>query len=79
MKVAVTSRVRTQAESSFAPAEAAAVCAELAAADLPLIANNGERVQLAVLKLAAGDRAAFARHLAVAQRDWRDVLVAAGI
>jgi hypothetical protein len=78
MKVAVTPRVRTQAEECFSPAEAAAVCADLAATDLPLIANNGERVHLAVLKLAAGDRAALAQHLAIAQRDWRDVLVAAG-
>ena len=78
MKVAVTSLVREQAEKRFSPADAWTACAELAAADLPLIANNGERVHLAILHLAAGDLAHFRRHLAIARIDWRDVLVAAG-
>jgi hypothetical protein len=79
MKVAVTPLVRAQAEKTFPPAEATLVCAALAAADLPLINNNGERVHLAILHLAAGDFARFHEHLALAQRDWRDVLVAASL
>ncbi|MBX3736439.1 MAG: hypothetical protein KF715_07120 [Candidatus Didemnitutus sp.] len=79
MQVAVTPRARTEAETLFAPEVAATVCAELATVDLPLIANNGERVHLAVLKLSRGDLVAFRRHLALARTDWRDTLVAAGI
>jgi hypothetical protein len=78
MKVAVTPRVRASAEKTFSRADAETACAELAAADLPLIKNNGERVHLAILHLAAGDLAQFRRHLAIARTDWRDVLVAAG-
>jgi hypothetical protein len=76
MKVAVTSAVRARAEEFFSPTDAPTVCAELAATELPLIANNGERVHLAVLRLAAGDLAQFRRHLAIARTDWRDTLVA---
>jgi hypothetical protein len=79
MKVPVTPLVRAQAEKIFSPADAATVCAALANADLPLINNNGERVHLALVHLAAGDLAEFRRHLAVAQTDWRDVLVADGL
>lgn len=79
MQVAVTPVVRARAEELFSPADALIACAELASADLPLIANNGERVHLAILHLAAGNLAEFRRHLAVARTDWRDVLVAAGI
>ena len=79
MKVAVTPLVRAQAEKSFPPDDAALVCAALAAADLPLINNNGERVHLAVVHLAAGDPAKFRANLALALTDWRDVLVAAGL
>ena len=78
MKVTVTSHVREQAAKRFSPADALTACAELAAADLPLIANNGERVHLAILHLAAGNLAQFRQHLALARIDWRDVLVAAG-
>ena len=78
-QVTVTLRVRTEAERQFTAERAAAVCAELATVDLPLIANNGERVHLAVLKLSGGDIAAFRRHLALARLDWRDTLVAAGL
>ena len=79
MKVAVTPAVRARAEKKFTPADALIACAELAAADLPLIANNGERVHLAILHLAAGDLAQFRRHLTIARTDWRDVLVATGL
>jgi len=79
MKVPVTPLVRAQAEQSFSPADSVAVCAALAAADLPLISNNGERVHLAIVHLASGDLARFRVHLAEACSDWRDVLVADGL
>jgi hypothetical protein len=79
MKVAVTPLVRAQVEKKFSPADAARVCAELIDADLPLVNNDGERVHLAVLHLAAGDVAQFRAHLAIAKIDWRDTLVAAGL
>ena len=41
-------------------------------------ALGSERVQGAVLLLAAGDSRRFLSALALAQLDWRDVLVAAG-
>ena len=78
MKVPVTPVVRAQAEKIFSPIDAETACAELAAADLPLINNNGERVHLAILHLAAGDLESFRRHLALARTDWRDVLAATG-
>jgi hypothetical protein len=79
VKVAVTPRVVSAASRSFSPTDAVVVCAALAETELPNISNNGERVHLAVLRLAAGDLAQFHRHLAIARDDWRDVLVAAGI
>jgi hypothetical protein len=39
--------------------------------------REGARVQLAVLKLANGDREALRRHMEVAKCDYRDVLAAA--
>jgi hypothetical protein len=78
MKVAVTPLVRAQAEKTFSPADAEVACAELAAVDLPLISNNGERVHFAILHLASGNLAEFRRHLAIARTDWRDVLAATG-
>ena len=38
-----------------------------------------ERVQAAVVMLSAGDMARFEQQIALAERDWRDVLVAAGL
>jgi hypothetical protein len=40
---------------------------------------GSERVQAAVLILAAGDSRRFLSALALAQEDWRDVLVASGL
>ena len=37
-----------------------------------------ERIRFAVLKLSGGDLAKLTRAVRMAQRDWRDVLVAAG-
>jgi hypothetical protein len=78
MKVAITPRVRAKAGEKFSAADAIIVCVELGDTDLPLINNNGERVHLAILHLAAGDLAAFRQHLAIARMDWRDVLAFTG-
>ena len=37
------------------------------------------RIHLAIIKLAAGDVTRFREAVAVAEQDWRDVLVAAGL
>ena len=42
-------------------------------------ARARSRVQLAIVKLAAGNPAAVARHLEQARSDWRDTLCAAGL
>ena len=50
---------------------------------LPLIEKQGtdglERVQAAIVLAARGDEARFERNAALAERDWRDILVAAGL
>jgi hypothetical protein len=49
---------------------------------LPLVATSytllAERIRFAVLKLSGGNFTELERHIANAERDWRDVLVAAG-
>jgi hypothetical protein len=55
------------------------VIAAFNATDLPLIANNGERVFLAILLLSRGDMNKFRMELKQAKTDWRDTLVAAGL
>lgn len=49
--------------------------------NLPLCQNSDslqmERVRFAVLKLSEGDKEKFHRAVQLAQRDWRDLLVAA--
>ena len=54
---------------------------ELAAppAETAAWARTRSRVQLALIKLAAGDAAQFFRHLELAKLDWRDTLCAAGL
>ena len=75
----VTLTVRQQAQRFFSPADAERVIAALEATKLPLIANNGERVYLAILLLARGDMERFWRELRQANTDWRDTLVAVGL
>jgi hypothetical protein len=61
----------------FAPAQVAEVIAALEDTDFPLIANNGERVCLAILLLSQGEITRFQQELRQAKIDWRDTLVAA--
>ncbi|MBV8667067.1 MAG: hypothetical protein JO269_11345 [Burkholderiaceae bacterium] len=46
--------------------------------NLPLVANNFERVQFAALKLSDGDITRLKLLVNDAKNDWRDLLVAAG-
>ena len=57
------------------------VLGRLSALTLPFIrtAKGRERVQAAVVLLAAGSWVAFERAAALAETDWRDVLVDAGL
>jgi hypothetical protein len=81
----LSARVTSHVEQLFPADErgaAASVLADECGEDLPLIgdANQGEieRVRVAALKLSGGDLAKLRHAVAIAQRDWRDVLVAAG-
>ena len=74
----VTEAVCQQARRLFTPANAEEIIAAFNATELPLIANNGERVCLAILQLSQGDMERFRRELRQARIDWRDTLVAAG-
>jgi hypothetical protein len=52
--------------------------------NLPLLGRpvptntNLDRIRFGVLKLSGGNLTALRRHVSYAQRDWRDILVAAG-
>jgi len=75
--VKVTERVREEALRFFAPPQAEQVIEAFEATELPLIANNGERVCFAILLLSKGDITRFHQELRQARIDWRDTLVAA--
>jgi hypothetical protein len=61
-------------------AAADAVLARLASLDPPLAGKQSrERIQAAIVLLAGGDPAELERAAALAEIDWRDVLVAAGL
>jgi len=70
--------VEVQIRARFAPAVAERVRLILEEARLPK-GELGARVQMAVLKLAAGEFDSFADALRLAETDWRDALVAAGL
>lgn len=81
---AISDRVATRIARDFAPEARAGVAARLAGLDLgpwkiASTADGRERIHTAVLVLAHGDPAAFDRAVALAERDWRDALVAAGL
>ncbi len=75
----ITQAVCQQARRLFTPANSEKVIMALGRTEFPLIANNGERVCLAVLQLSEGDMDRFYRELQQATIDWRDTLVAAGL
>jgi hypothetical protein len=63
----------------FDAATAKHLAEKFAAADLPLINNDGDRVFLAIILLSKGDARRALRELAEAGKDWRDTLCAAGL
>ena len=71
----VTDAVCQQARRLFTPANAGEIITVFSTTELPLIANNGERVCLAILQLSQGD---MDRELQQAKIDWRDMLLVAG-
>ncbi|HEX4601663.1 MAG TPA: hypothetical protein VH116_09765 [Gemmatimonadales bacterium] len=74
--------VEAEIRDRFAPGDVRTVMERLDAAALPLGAraapSERPRIHLAIIKLAGGDVTKFREAVAVAERDWRDVLVAAG-
>ena len=82
MSYTVTQAVRQQAASVLAPAEVAAALKALAATPLPHLprtTDEVERVHLAVLHLCGGTLEGLRTVLGEAKRDWRDVLMGAGL
>jgi hypothetical protein len=77
----VSDRLAAVVRSEFEAGSVEPVLARLTGLNLPFIqtAAQRERVQAAVVLLAAGDYAAFERSAEQAEIDWRDVLVAAGL
>ena len=75
----ITDRVRRKIERDFPPEQSSEVIAALEGKDLPLINNNGERVHLAILKLAQGNLQKFKHELHASSIDWRDTLMTAGM
>ena len=75
--------VEAEVRERFAPGDAPGILAALEAAQIPLgsraASSERPRIHLAIVKLAAGNVEEFRTALAIAERDWRDVLVAAGL
>jgi GNAT superfamily N-acetyltransferase len=77
----VATEVQLEVVRRFQADAAAAVVSGLDALEQPPLQWTRERarVQLALVKLAAGDSARFAEYLALARVDWRDTLCEAGL
>jgi hypothetical protein len=76
----VSARLTTWVEGAFSAADAGRVLAELR--NLPpqkFGRQDPERIQAAVVIRSEGDWDEFQRRLALANQDWRDSLVAAGL
>ena len=76
--------VRAEVADRFSASDAPNVVSALETTMLPLLEGADRdraraRVHLATIKLAHGDVVRFQQALAMAQTDWRDVLVAAGL
>jgi len=77
----VSQRVEQRVRSDFERGSIDPALARLAALELPLVdsAAGRERIQAAVVLAARGRWSAFEQLAALAEVDWRDVLVAAGL
>jgi hypothetical protein len=81
MERRVSERLRAAVERDFDSASVAPVLKRLGELDLPLLETEEgrERVQAAIILIAEGRYADFERSASQAEKDWRDVLVAAGL
>ena len=81
--MSLAAAVEAEIRDRFPVADVPRVIAALEAAVIPLgsraAPSERPRIHLAIIKLAAGDTTRLREALAVAERDWRDVLVAAGL
>ena len=80
----VSSLVRREVRARFLVPDASDVEVLLGATELPFLdeparRRERDRVHLAILKQADGDFEQFARYLALAATDWRDLLLSAGL
>jgi hypothetical protein len=75
----MTNRLRARIERDFEPGSVDPVVERLEALDLGADEPGTERIQAAVVLVAAGDWYAFERAAHDAVIDWRDVLCAAGL
>jgi hypothetical protein len=78
----ISDRVERAVREQFAPGEVPAVLDMLGALRLPFLQDDQvatERVQAAVVLVAAGRSDRFLDAAALAETDWRDVLMAAGL
>lgn len=80
----LTAEVEAEVRDRFGEEEAALILDVLASTSLPFLDDvtrirERARVHMAVLKLADGTLAGFDRALQLAQIDWRDALVTAGL
>lgn len=80
----VAAEVEYEVRRRFPPGDVAQVLEALSSLTDPppqpeVLARARSRVQLAIVKLAAGNLAAVGRHLEQARSDWRDTLCAAGL
>jgi hypothetical protein len=81
MEPGVTQRVEQRFRSDFDGGSIEPALARLADLDLPLVdsADERERIQAAIVLAARGRWSAFEQLAELAEVDWRDVLVAAGL
>ena len=76
----ISSRVKDRIDRDFDDRGRASVSADLRSLDLGESSEErDERICAAVLIMAAGDLVRFASAMALAERDWRDVLMSAGL
>lgn len=81
MGVRVSPRLEARVRRDFEAGSVDLVLVRLAELDLPGIGSDvaRERIHAAVVLLARGRWAAFEQQALLAQADWRDVLVSAGL
>jgi hypothetical protein len=74
--------IETYSAQLFSPEERKVILEKLAGSTFPLLEQRTAeslRVKLAILVLSEGKRDRFQANLELAKRDWRDVLVPAGM